>query len=271
MACFDFSDQKKMYLVEAVFQHDALNMATLDDLINQKNVIYEDDSDVPFTLGVFAADKSPDLIVQHENFQYNWITNTDPSSKPGVHRMCVLMKKEIKVYSSERHIFKECTNCIYYLINTWGSKYFNKICKNVMNQTTDKYNYNQRPHVASMEQNKLKCTCKFEINYPIKRRIQHTSYKNCRWFALYFTSMDEEKLMHWSQTDLNSYGKIKQNYDELTNYFKHDFFPQASCYTLCNTFGVYKILLENENSRKGVTHDCDQTCTCQRKILPEYY
>ena len=118
---------------------------------------------------------------------------------------------------------------------------------------TDKYNYNQRPHVVSMEQNKLKCTCTFKINYPIKRRIQHTSYENCRWFALYFTSMDEEKLMHWSQTDSNSYGKIKQNYDELTNYFKRDFFPQTSCYTLCNTFGANKILLVNENSRKGVT------------------
>ena len=85
--------------------------------------------------------------------------------------------------------------------------------------------------------NAKKCSCQFEINFPITHRIQHSNFENCGWFALYFAQFGEDNLMKWLKDKKEQYGQIKNNYDDLKAYFQNAFFEYVN---VCKT--------ENEKS-----------------------
>ena len=87
---------------------------------------------------------------------------------------------------------------------------------------------------------KKRCRCKFEINFPVLKRIQHETFENCGWYALRFCTMNIQQLIHWANSDLNDYGQIKPNYTEIVKYFKEDFFPKIIT-TPCMDYTDYKI------------------------------
>lgn len=233
----------------------------LDYMIIKKNKIHESSTaTIPWSLGVYSADIVPDAIFQHENFHYNWISNIDDSSKPRRHWLYILLDKDIKRKCNNN--LAECTSVTYYNVDSWGSKFYEKTCKTM----TDRYDEQQSEHNKYMQEHNLKCICDFEINFPVVRRIQHSTYQNCGWFALYFTSMSHDELTHWSQMDSNTYGKIKQNYDNTTNYFRYEFFPFIDI--KCKDYLMLK-------THVNITHKCNSPCNqsscCQKLVLPEYY
>ena len=86
------------------------------------------------------------------------------------------------------------------------------------------------------------CCCKLSVVCPIQRRIQHLSYATCGWFALYFSTFCEDSLKEWLKNV--KYGLIRDNEEELYNYFNLTFFE--NCY------------LRNKS-------DLDQVCLCPPK------
>lgn len=109
-----------MSVPEYVFRHTALSTANLDGLIEEKNRLYEENTDIPFTLGVYAADIHSEIPSDSLFFETNWITNTDTSDKPGTHWQCVLYKQNI--VNNTNHA-EPCKDVKYYIINSWGMKH----------------------------------------------------------------------------------------------------------------------------------------------------
>lgn len=165
---------------------------------------------------------------------------------------------------------EECVKICYYVIDSWGSKHYQKTCETIINTLTDNYNEQLKDHAEYMQAHDLKCCCKFEINFPVIRRIQHSNYENCGWYSLYFTRMNRNELMHWAQTDLNTYRKIKPNYNAMVKYFHEDFIPRVEGQLpKCKHFVELKdhINFESRNRPKKV----NQCCCSQKYVLPEYF
>ena len=67
------------------------------------------------------------------------------------------------------------------------------------------------------------CNCKMSVVNGTGRRIQHTRYTTCGWFALYFCTFSDE----WLRTKVK-YRSIRDNENELYGYFDLTFFKH--CY-----------------------------------------
>ena len=144
-----------MELLESVFRHEALDTVFLDFTIDEKNKIYGCDRLItPFTLGTFPADQLPEGINLHCYLNYNWISNINDSLKPGKHWVCILLNKTIP--QRKDLIQAECVNS-YYIIDSWGSTFYQKICETIMNTLTDNYNEQLKDHAEYMQNRQLKC------------------------------------------------------------------------------------------------------------------
>ena len=227
-----------MNVGEHVFRHIPLSSMNLNGLIDLKNDIY-DREDVPYTLGVYPADVHPDVESDNLFLQRNWIVNTDMSEKPGTHWQCVLFTQGVVKGS---HKDEPCKNVKYYIIDSWGTRHVDIVTRDVL-KTITKYRENaDKVHRQCLRSSKAKkCSCQFEINFPITHCIQHSNFENCGWFALYFTKFSEDDLIQLLKTKRGQYGQIKKNYDNLINYFRNSFFKYVNT---CKTFHEFKIKTE---------------------------
>lgn len=215
-----------MYVDEEVFRHEALDTETLDYLVDQKNRIYScnsnEDITYPWTSGVYPADEVPSAFFAHDTYHMNWISNTDPAEKAGQHWVCIFHDKEIIAESHD--IILECEKNTFSIIDLWGGNENNTTCENITT-ITDATNVSLKEHLEHMKNCKLNCECVFEIHFPVKKRIQYSSYENCGWFALYFSTKTLSELKNWWKSSHNNYGQITHNYNSMVSYFKQFFFP----------------------------------------------
>ena len=223
-----------MKINEEVFRHEVLDTKTLDNFLTLKqNWDFCNDKFIPLTCGVFPADETPsenfDFV---NNQQISWISNTDPSHKPGMHWVSILRDAENLRSTASGDEMEICRKVIYYVVDSWGSKHTDKTCKHIIETLEGNFtmaNFNHSTHMLTAN---LHCICQFEINFPVLKRIQHVTFENCRWYALQFCNMSKEELIKWANSDLNDYGQIKPNYTNMTEYFKKSFFPiivQPTC------------------------------------------
>lgn len=230
-----FKNSSCIEVPEYVFRHTALSSLNLDGLIDLKNNKYEDGNNVPHTLGVYPADVHLNITSDFLFFETNWIVNTDTSEKAGTHWQCVLYKQSLIKSHDEGEL---CKYVKYYIIDSWGMKHVEMITRNVINTITEYREENDKVHRQCLRSiNVKKCSCQFEINFPITHHIQHSNFENCGWFALYFARFGDD-LMQWVKTKKGQYGQIKSNYDDITNYFKYNFFKNIN---VCKMFHKFKI------------------------------
>ena len=76
----------------------------------------------------------------------------------------------------------------------------------------------------------------------------------CGWFALYFSTVLEDSLKEWSKTKVK-YGLIRDNEEELYNYFNLTFFKDH----YFNYFDTRQCCYLRKRS------DLDQNCSCPPK------
>ena len=233
-----------MKINEDVFRHEILDTTILDYFTTLKsNLNFCEGVVNPYICGVFPADEVPS-----ENFdikpdkEISWISNTDPSHKRGRHWVSIL-RNVTRLPGMSPFFFENetevCHAVTYYVADSWGFQSVSDVCKDIISGLESNYAIANFNHSSRLLMMKRRCKCKFEINFPVLKRIQHEMFENCGWYALRFCSMNKEQLMRWANSDLNDYGQIKSNYLKLTKYFKPDFFPKII--TPCVDYTDYKI------------------------------
>ena len=255
-----------MKISEEVFRHEVLNTSFLTVMISKKQEWDVCNNDlVPWTCGVHPANESPDENLNITPSQISWISNTDPSFKPGTHWVCILQDVEC-VSKLEQDEMENCHRVVYYIIDSWGLKYTDKTCKHIIENLEDSFNIANFNHVTHMAARSLCCKCEFEINFPVDKRIQHLTFENCGWYALQFCDMEKDDLIKWANSNLNEYGQIKANYENMVKYFTQTFFPTVVKLP-CENYTQFKLYV----SDKLPSCSCNQGCCCQKYALPEYY
>ena len=254
-----------MKINEEVFRHEVLDTSFLNFMITLKqNWDICNDDRVPWTCGAYAADESP-----NENFnlipsQISWISNTNRLHEPGTHCVCILSHVEC-IFKSEDEM-ENCHKVVYYVIDSWGSKYTDKTCKHIIENLEDSFNMANFNHCTHMSACGLRCKCEFEINFPVEKRIQHSTFENYGWYALQFSDMEKDDSMKWAQSELNDYGQIKPNYVNMVNYFTNNFFPTV-VKPICEDYTQFKCYIAD----KLPPCPNNQGCCCQKFALPKYY
>ena len=199
-----------MIIPESVFRHEALDTEFLDYLIDKKN----EESSI-FSYEVSAANQIPQIFYEsNSEDMFNWISNTDESDKPGKHWVCVMVEQQHEFHCIKKRIK---------IMDSWGSDSA-KTCENITNNLTDAYHQYLAKHLQHVQPHE--CRCSMVIEFPIKFRIQYSSFENCGWFALHFACMDKYGLDLWINSPLNGYGQITNNYRNMTCFFKTVFFKQ---------------------------------------------
>ena len=244
-----------MELPDHIFRHEALDTITLDYLVDKKNSISTNET---FTYGVHASDSLPDEFFAIDDCEFNWISNTDRSSEPGKHWVCVCVKKEM-IYRKENHL--ECVKNKIIIMDSWDVTSA-KTCEKITDNIIDAYHANLYNHMEKFDSTQIKCRCSMTIEFPVKYRIQYSSYENCGWFALYFASMNFEEINYWLNSHLNTYGKITNNYENIVNYFKIIFFPKIKD-NPCPDFMSYRFHICKLQEKKGIL--CNQCCCSYNK------
>ena len=239
----------KLFLSEKVFRHEALDTTTLDYLLDKKNAMCRMNV---WSYGVYPADELPDVFFSHDNYYFNWISNTDIGSMPGTHWVSVTVKK--KIIAEMRESSQECEEITVCIMDSWG-KNSETNCKAITDNLIDAYNVCLSTHKKEMDEKKLKCKCELKINFPVTYRIQYSSYENCGWFALYFSCLNDVELKSWIDSVMNGYGQITNNYENIISFFKNDFFPNISEPCDCN-FDQYKKYIRNRQHKKKIQDQC---------------
>ena len=227
-----------MIIPESVFRHEALDTSTLDYLIDKKNA-----RSSIFSYEVSAADQIPQAFHESDEETYNWISNTDKSDKPGKHWVCVLVEQDWNFHCVKRKIN---------IIDSWGEN-SDKTCKNIVDNITDAYHQYLSNHASHVSQ--FDCKCSMIIDFPVKYRIQYSSYENCGWFALHFSCMNKTDLDRWINSCLNGYGQITNNYKHMVGFFRNEFFKDEVSDIHFNT---YKCHVKKMQEKKRIK--CNQCC-----------
>ena len=224
---------------ENVFRYEALDTQTLDYLIDEKNK----KTDV-YSYDVLAANHIPAAFQESDEDAYNWISNTDESNKPGTHWVCVWV---------EQDWVDDCVKRKVNIIDSWGVN-SEKTCENIVNNITDSYHEYLSYHSKFVVGKS--CKCSMLIDFPVKYRIQYSSYENCGWFALHFSCMNKQDLHAWINSPLNGYGQITNNYRNMVGFFRDSFFKNK----LENVhFNTYKCHIRTLQEKKKIK--CNQCCT----------
>ena len=248
-------DQKKcfktMELPDHIFRHEALDTVTLNYLIDKKNFMFQNGI---FTYGVHAADEIPSQFSVFEDGEFNWISNTDESSDPGKHWVCVLVEKKSINHRGEINL--ECIKNKIIILDSWCVN-SDQTCRKIIDNITDTYHSDLYHHVKAFDSTNAVCKCSMTIEFPVKFIIQYSSYENCGWFALYFATMNIEEIGIWEKSYLNSYGQITNNYQNTINYFRIIFFKQIKD-NPCSNFTLYKSHICKLQEKKNIS--CNQCC-----------
>ena len=215
----------------------------------------------PSICSVFPADETPnenfDLVCGQE---ISWVSNIDPSHKPGRHWVSILRTVENVSSTSSDDEREICKKITYYVADSWGYKEVSKTCEHIIGTLENNFTMANFNHSTHMLTSRLRCKCQFEINFPVLKRIQHETFENCGWYAIRFCVMNKEQLMSWANSDFNDYGQIKSNFINLVNYFTQIFFPKI-LNPPCVDYTDYKIKILNVLPRCK----CNQVC-CKRKL-----
>ena len=231
-----------MNIPESVFRHEALDTEFLDFLIDKKNK----ESSI-FTYEVSAADEIPEVFYNTNNEdEYNWISNTDESDKSGRHWVCVNVEHQRQDHNHD------CVKRKVKIFDSWGVN-SEKTCKSIVDNLTDAYHQYLSKHVKDISPDI--CKCSMTIDFPVKFRIQYASYENCGWFALHFACMNKHNLDVWTNSPLNSYGQITNNYRNMTCFFKSVFFKEIG---MNIHFESYKCHVRIMQKKKNIK--CNQCC-----------
>ena len=151
------------------------------------------------------------ITKKNEQIMLNWIANTHSSKEPGQHWVCILMHQ-----IPANHQDKVANT-----IDSWGSQNSKKIFREIA--TTLK-----ALRAKSRSERALgKCSCNFELVLPIVHQIQHFTYVNCGWYAMYFCQLNVNDLFDWVGEFAN-YGQIKQAYRIICHYFRLTFFSHST-------------------------------------------
>ena len=162
------------------------------------------------------------------------------------------------IYCKENEL--ECEKIKIIIMDSWGVN-SEKNCKKITDNITDAYHINLHDHAAKFN-GKRSCKCSMTIEFPVKYRIQYSSYENCGWFTLYFASMNLEEIDYWLNSHLNGYGNITNNYENIKNYFKIIFFPKIKD-NPCNDFMSYRFHIYKMQEKKCIS--CNQNNCCFNK------
>ena len=135
---------------------------------------------------------------------------------------------------------REICHVAYYVADSWGFDNVSETCKDIISTLESNFAVANFNHSSRLLMINRRCRCKFEINFPVLKRIQHETFENCSWYTLRFCTTNKEQLMRWANSDLNDYGQIKSNYVELATYFKESFFPKIIT-SPCLDYTDYKI------------------------------
>ena len=199
-----------MKINDDVFRHEVLDTTVLDYFTTLKNKINFCEGIVdPQICGVFPADEIP-----CENFdikpgrEISWISNTDSSHKHGQHWVSILWivtRSPATSLTFDNNEIEICHDVTYYVADSWGFESVSEICKDIISSLERNYAIANFNHSTRLLMIKQRCTCKFEINFPVLKRIQHETFENCGWYALQFCGINKEQLMQWANSDFNDY------------------------------------------------------------------
>ena len=173
----------KMKIKEDVFRHEALDTKVIDYFLTMKNHWdFCRRVNDPLICGVCPADETP-----NENFDLvcgqdiSWVSNIDPSDKPGRHWVSILRNLEAVSSTSSDDDREICKKATYYVADSWGFKDAGKSCERIIDTLQNNFmmaNFNHSTHMSSC---RLRCKCQFEITFPVLKRIQHETFENCGW------------------------------------------------------------------------------------------
>lgn len=216
-----------MKISEDVFRHEVLDTTVIDYFLNLKSTFdFCRGVQDPLICGVFPADETPSQNFNLlESQDISWVSNIDPSTKPGRHWVSILRNLE-KINSASCNM-AICRKATYYVVDSWGYKDASKSCEYIINTLNDNFmmaNFNHANHMALCGR---RCKCQFEISLPVRKRIQHETFENCGWYAIRFCDMNKEQLIEWMNSDYNDYAQIKNNYKNIVKYFTEIFFPNV--------------------------------------------
>ena len=198
-------------------------------------------------VGVFAGDVHPEIDDEVEVSK--WIWNTNRSTEPGKHWvLCILCKTSL----GEESESSACKNYEYEILDSWGSSHVSMVIQKTINLFFKKQC--QGHSVFGVQKRDWDfCKCELSIVCSIQRRILHLSYLTCGWFALYFSTFCKDSLKEWLKNV--KYGSIRDNEEELYNYFNLTFFEDR----YLNYFDMRQCCYLRNKS------DLDQICLCPPK------